>query len=380
MKAKRIISLAAIMVLMTTSIASADQVLTTKKNYNQNNMVTDPVTGEVAYESLTVEEATQKAIANSHTLKNLSEQKEEASNSYDNNLTSFTTYIDEATSDSNQQLMLSLKQLTNSLRSIDANEEIAKESIELNIQQLFNSIKTAEANLDLYDENMVIQEKNIKVAEVKKSLGLISQLEYYSLVKTYDQTVSEKNDLEISLDSAYRSLNEAMGTDLNKKYTLVYDEIVFEPMSDTNVQTKVNQALSSAESVKSAKESVELAEFDYKTYIPTSTPGLYTSKVNAISEASRNLEDTKTNLEQSIRNLYENIITAESTYNDTVQSLNLLKSQCDVIKTQYEAGQATEIDYLTALYNVHSAEVSLDSLVMNHDIMVKQYANPDLIG
>lgn len=379
MKSKRVISFALALSILSANVAYADQVVYSNKSKHRDNQVVNTETGEIVNETLTAEQAAEKAITYSHTLKTLAESKGETDNSYDNTLMLFNRFVDTETTSSNQQLILGLKQLMNGMRSIDANEKIAKDGIRLNVKNVFNSIKSAEDDIKLYEENMVIQEKDIKVAEVKKNLGLISQLEYNSKVTAYNTTVSERNSLKTTLDSAYRSLNELMGVDLNKKYDLVYDEIIYTPMEKVNLQTKINQALSTAEVIKSKKDAYDIAEFDQRTYVPSGTVGEFAEKENAVAQASRNLEDAKTKLSQSITSLYENITQAEVTYTDTVNSINLLKNQYDVIKTQYEMGKATELDVLNVEYNIHKAEAGLDKLIRGYDLMVQQFNNPDLI-
>lgn len=381
MKSKRILSLTLILTMLSANVAFADQALSSKKNYNQNNPVSvNSITGEVKYETLTSDQAAEKAIAYSHTLKTLSESRKESENTYDNTLRTFNDLIDTSTSTVNQQLVYGVKQLNIAMRSINANEQIAVDGIYLSVDNLFNSILAAEDDIKLHEENMVIQEKDIKVAEVKRNLGLMSQLEYESTVNNYNTTKDEKESLEIAVNEAYRSLNELMGTDLNKKYELVYDEVEYEPMGDVNISSAIERALSTAETIKSKKDALTLAEFDYKTYVPDATQvGQSITKKNAVYQATRDLETAETNLKTSMTNLYDTITELEQTYTDTKNSLSVLQSQYEVIKAQYEMGKATETDVLTVEYNIHKAEAGLDKIIRNHDILVKQFNNPNLI-
>lgn len=381
MKSKRILSMTLVLTMLSANVAFADQSLSSKKNYNQNNPVSvNQVTGEVKYETLTSEQAAQKAISYSHTLKTLNETQKENDNTYDNTLRTFNDYVDTATSDVNQQLIYGVKQLNNAMRSIKANEQIATDGIYLSVDNLFNSIRAALDDIKLHEENMIIQEKDIKIAEVKRNLGLMSQLEYESTVNAYNTTKDEKESLEIAVNEAYRSLNELMGTDLEKKYELVFDEVEYEPIGDVNLESSINRALVSVESIKSKKDAVNLAEFDYKTYVPNSTQvGQSLTKKNAVYQATRDLDTAETNLRTSMTNLYDTITKLEQTYTDTKSSLDVLNSQYKVVKAQYDVGKATETDVLTVEYNIHKAEAGLDKIVRSHNVLVKQFNNPDLI-
>ncbi len=382
MKSKRVLSITLILAMFSTNVAFGDQVISAKKNYNQNNPVSvNSITGEVTYEELTAEQAAAKALSYSHTLKSLNETRSENENTYDNTLRNFNDYIDTSTTTTNQQLIYGIKQLNNSMRSLDANEKIAEDSIYLSIDNLFNNIKFALDNIELHEENMAIQEKEIAIAEVKMNLGLMSQLEYESTVTAYNTTKDEKASLEIAVEEAYRSLNELMGTDLNKKYTLVFEDAEYEPMESVNLSSSISRALSTAESIKSKEDAVSLAEFDWKTYVPDSTEvGQSLTKKNAVYQANRDLETAKTDLETAMTDLYDNIIELEQSYTDTTNSLSVLNTQYEVVKAQYETGQATEIDVMNAEYNIHQTEAALEKIVRNHSVLVKQFNNPDLIS
>ncbi|MGN1318945.1 MAG: TolC family protein [Lachnospirales bacterium] len=384
MKFKRALSFGLIMALVSANTVFADMKLTTKKNYSQaqRNLV-EKENGEMGLPTLTVEEATKKAIDYSPTLKTLSENKVESNNSYEDLNFSFAhSFADSSISStsSNQQMAYNIRALNNALRSLSANEEIAKEAIALNIESLFNSIKVAQDDIDLHEQNMVIQEKNIEIAKVKKSLGLMSEVEYNNIVNNYNTTVAEKQSLENSIESAFRSLNDAMGTNLDTKYEIVLDEVEYEPMGAVDLQSCITRALNTSENIRAKKDAADLAEYDYKTYVPVSDQtGLNDTKKNASKSAAREYETAQTELQSKMTDLYESIKDTEQTYIDTLGTLSVLKNQYDVIKAQYELGKVTEVDLLTAEYNISQVEAGIDKIVRGHKILVQQFNNPNLI-
>ncbi len=380
MKSKRILSLTLIMAMLSANVVFADQVISSKKNYTQSTFNINSVTGEVTYIPLTVEDATTKAIAYSPTLKTLSENKVEADNSNDALTFSFEYTNNDSTNSANQQMAYNIRKLQNSLKSLDLNTQVAKDGIALNVKSLFNSIKAAQDQIDLYEQNMEIQKKNIQIAEIKMNLGLLSQLEYDNTVSTYNITEANKTNLEIEVNNSFRSLNELMGTDLNNKYDIVLDDVVYEPIGDINITNEITRAVASSVNIKTKKDELELAKYDYKTYVPTSSDiGMSDTKRNAVSQAQRDINDAETSLRQNMTTLYNNIISNEQKYTDTVSQLNVLKSQYTVIKTQYDSGKATELDVMNVEYNIAKLEAGLDQLVRGHALQIEQLNNPDLI-
>ena len=380
MKSKRVLAISLILSMLASNVVFADQVLTSKKSYTATTQTVNSVTGEVVYQDLTVEEATKKALANSSNLKTLNETKDVTDQQNDYITFSFQYTNSDSTTAENQQTSYSIRSLNNALKQIDLTASYATDAVELQVKNYFNTIKAAQDQIDLYEEDMVIQQKNIQIAEVKKNLGLISQLEYDNTVNTYNTTVASKTDLEITIDNAFRSLNETMGTDLANRYNLILDDVEYQPLGNVDLTSKITQSVASNYNIKILKDAVDLAQYDYDTYQPIAEMTYQNQqKKNTLNEAQRSLNDAETAYRNDMSTLYNSIISYEKDYTDYTGQLDVAKSKYEVTKTQYATGQATEVDVLSAAYTVSQLEKGIDQLVRGHALMVEKFNNPDLV-
>jgi outer membrane protein TolC len=323
---------------------------------------------------LTVDEAVKKAIAYSHDLKTLNE-----------NLTLAEDDVDDANSDLHiateyadvKRLDVQLKNLRKNIQSYTADTEIQKEKIRLSVIEYFAAIIHAEKQLELYEENMEIQSQQIEISKIKLEAGIISQNEYDNAVTSYNKTVSEKQSLEIATNNAYTSLNKLFGDDLNTRYTISLD-IDYVPF-DGNLSSTVNKAVSSSQKVIEAEQTMNIAKYEYDVHSGLYSTGSKEEKLNAYAKATRDLADTKTNVETSITNVYNNILTLENTYKTNKDNLEQKEKDLEILKLKAELGKATELEVKQAEYEIKKLEADIQNSIYTHYVLTEEFSNPDLI-
>lgn len=332
---------------------------------------------------LTIDQAVTDAIAYSRDLKTLAEDMDLTEDNEKVVRNSWAAQNDgETVSDyeATHSYAVQLRQLANTLSNYSANEEIAKQKIEYNIRSLFYSIKTAEDSLALYDAEIDIQARQLKIYETMLELGQLSQVEYNDYKETYDTLVSDRKAVESQISSAYRSLNQIMGKDINQQYNIILDDVTFTEMGDVSLEYEINKALATNQSVKEAQQTVDLNKYSLDSFIDSSTVSSdRTETENSYAQSTRNLEDTKTSLRASMTELYENIIEAERTYKDNAASLANMEEQLKVKETQYELGQITELELDAYKLSIETLRYNMESAVYDHDIMVREFQNSNLI-
>ena len=324
---------------------------------------------------LTVDEALSKAIAYSSTLKSLYEQKEINELSADDTRTSLVNsseYIDLT------NLNVELKNLMYNIQNYGTNVEIEKEKIRLNIIELFASIINAEDAIDLYEEEIELNERELKIAEVKNSLGLLSQTEYNGLVTENETVKSTKQSLESALDEAYASLNQILGQDIDTKYTVELN-IEYEPLGDVDLDYAIAKATTNSQSIKDLEEAAEIAGYKVDVYSVEYSGGYEESVRNSYAQATRELADAKTSMEVNLKSLYNNIVSAETTYNNNLASLAQQKQELEVKKVQLELGKITQLEYDQAEYQINQLENTIKQSVYSHYVDVCRFNNPDLM-
>lgn len=326
---------------------------------------------------LTIDQAVTDAIAYSRDLKNLEENIDIAKDT--------TRQVHSAWEvaegyESNHSYAVQLRQLAIALSTYSANQEIAKKKIEYNIRNIFYNIHTAEQSLALYDKQIDINERQLKIYETMLNLGKLSQVEYNNHKLEYDTLVSDKKAVETQIASAYRSLNQLMGKNIGQQYNLIVDDLTFEEMGDVSLDYEINKALSTNQTVKSAEDAANLAKYDIDSYVDGSSvsPDRNQKEAN-YAQATRALEDAKTGLKTAMTTLYDNIRETERTYKDNAAKLATMEEQLKVKETQYSLGKITLLELDAFKLSIDSLKQTMESSTYNHDIMVREFQNSDLV-
>ncbi len=324
--------------------------------------------------TLTVEEAVEKAISYSHTLKNIEENIEQADENFDDTVTSYTTaeegydIID---------LSTQLRSIRNQILNYQLSSEVEKLSIEISVKEYFADIINAEKQLELYQEEIDIAEAELEIAKVKMELGLLSETDYQSQVSSYNSTVRAKRNLATTIEDAYNSLNTVLGNDLKTKYNLVLD-MEYSEYDGDSLTTTINKALSSSQTIIESERSYELTKYELDSFSLLTSSGTRYQREVAVSQAARSLEDTRTSVQTSVENMYNQIMSLEDSYKDNLESLKELESNLEILKVKYELGSATELEVRNAQYKVDSMQLTIENQVAEHEILVEKFSNPVL--
>jgi hypothetical protein len=324
---------------------------------------------------LTVDEAVSKAVAYSRTLKTLYENNELNELSADDTRTDLiwsNEYVEVT------NLNVELKNLLYSIANYDENVAIEKEKIRLNIIELFAGIISAEDAIDMYDEQIELNERDLKIAEVKKGLGLLSQSEYDAMLVSNNNVKSSKQSLETQLDEAYNSLNKLLGQSLSLRYTVSLD-VEYEELGDVNLEYDVSKAVSSSQTIKEKQEAATIAKYKLDVYSHEYSGGYKESAQSNYAQATRALDDAKTSMEASLRTTYNSIQTAETNYSNNLASLEQKKKELEIKKVQLGLGKITQLEYDKAEYEVKQLENTIKQSVYSHYVLVCKYNNPDLL-
>ncbi len=326
---------------------------------------------------LTIDDAVTAAIAYSRDLKNLEENIDIAEDNEKSVRNSWSVSEDY---DEQHSLSVQLRQLANTLSNYSANKEKAKQQIEYNVRSIFYSIYTAENSLAIYDEQIDINARQLEIYKTMLDLGKLSQTEYNNYKLEYDTLVSDKAATETQISSAYRSLNQLMGKDIAQQYNLIVDDLEFENMTGTTLSYAISTALSTNQTLKETEESMNIYKYTLDTYIDGSTVSSDRSQTEAnYAQSTRTLADAKTSLTASITSLYEEIIEAERTYSDNVSELAYMEEQLQIKETQYSLGKITELELDAYKLSIDTLKNSMVTATYNHDLMVRQFENSDLI-
>lgn len=326
-------------------------------------------------QDLTVEEAVNKAIKYSSTLKSIDENLKIADDNQDDTVRDYT--LAEEGYDA-YDLSSQLRSIRNQILNYELSADVEKLSINISVKQFFSTVLKAERELELYDESLEISKKELKIAEVKYNLGLISATEYDSQQKSYQKIEMERDSKEMSISEAYISLNTVLGAgNLNTRYNLIMNT-EYIPFEGGDVTAAINKALSVAQSVVTAERSYELAKYRSESYSSLTSSDTVEERKIAVNQASRSLTETKNSVEKNVQNLYNEIIKNENDYKSNQFELEELEKELEILQVKLSLGKATELEVEKCEYSINQLKATIENQIREHEILIEKYNNPVL--
>ena len=327
--------------------------------------------------TLMLDDAIEKAIKYSKTLKSYDEENKITNEEISNTKLSLVS-----SGEPNQisSLAVQLKELyaKSEKNKLSASDE--KEAIAFSVFSFFIDIINAENNLKLYEEELVLKEKNLKISEVKLKYGKISKNDYETELFEYNNLIKEKKELQDIIDDAYTSLNKVLGTDLNTKYDLnLGEEITYNSIGEINLETEITLAINRNNEIKSQQEEVDIAKYALSLFTSGTGSDTKEAKIINYNKEFRSLEEQKTSLRESITKNYNEIIKLENEYNSNVTELENMKKQLQIKELNLKLGKATEIEIEEYKYEIKKLENTMQVQIYQHELLMRKFENPALL-
>lgn len=328
---------------------------------------------KVDAQELSLEEATQRALSRSTTLKNsnmdlnISEQKME---DRENDIANGHTL---------QQLLEYIKQNANYTTSL-LSREVAEEGVKFSLKQVYIDIINQEREIALTQQSMKNTEKELLVSKTKLKLGMISEQEYQSQQLNYQKTLANTEQKQRNVESAYQSLAKLIDLDTtNLQLTLepVYEPLEMELSLDTYIKSKINTDPNIKQKQINLDTATSEAKFTHASVSDTVTADEEAD--NSVAKAELALSDEKANLKSKLQNCYDNIIQLESNYDNSMLELENLKKQLTIAEKKYELQQNTELDVLKAKQSIAEKESEIIGLIYEHMLLIEQFQNSYLL-
>ena len=327
----------------------------------------------VITESLTVDQATDAAIAASNELRNLEDTVVTNNETLENLKDQFQTEWDYSKVLS---LAVQIMQLETKNSQANNNSGLARDNLRISVMNLFSSIINAQNALKLTDQSLDIQKRKLDIAKVKHEIGYLSKLDYDILANSYKQKQAARETQSIAIDNAFISLNKIMGYTLTKKYNLILN-LSYKPVAgNINLAGAVNSALRNDPSAVNQQANVNVAEYKKEMYDPDVSTDTEESLKRDINQAERSMYETERGIEQKVINAYNDIKEQEIKYDNAVLELEALKLKLPLLLKKVELGKITKLELDELYYQIAQQEETIRSLAYSHEIRVLQFNNP----
>jgi outer membrane protein len=328
-------------------------------------------------QTLTYEQAIQKALSSSYSLQNAQadidraeEVKEKAAdnvlytpagpgNSYANK--AYTGYAKAEIGYSMQK-----KKLT-----------VEEDSIAYSVREAYNAVLQALEKKKLADQSVENAYLQNNIARYKQMQGLISDYEADKADKTYQSELKNQKAAVTAVDNAYEKLNQLIKVPANTRLNLT-DYPTFKKLENVDLEAHVAQVLDENPSIWLAGKNIDLArlDLDLYTFNDKTNPDSYKAKQIDVDKAQYTYSDARDKTAQGVRNIYYNIRQLEENYDVLQQKLKMAEDALRLAQVQFDVGVITKAELSSARLAVEQLKQQLADTTISHDNLIQAFEKP----
>ena len=325
-------------------------------------------------ETLTFDDAVEKALRNNSSLNNLKASMDLAESQLE------IQYNEAYSSEEGFSGLISFLNSQSSYQNDELSVVAQEESVKHSMKESYINIIELQRDVALSELSLKNDELNLALSKIQLSNGKISQSEYDNLNLAYNTAKEQLETKKETLEMEYVSLNLLMGTDISNRYNFVM-EAVYEPFElDIPIESYINGKVALSNSVRQAEKNYETTKQTSKlTPLNSSEIGGYQSAQNSLNSAEMSYEDAKDSVYQSLYQKYNSIVQEEKDYSSGLEELKLLQEEFERTQIKYLSGNASYYELLTAQYNVAEKENTLLTTVYSHMLLSEELTNTELM-
>ncbi len=240
-----------------------------------------------------------------------------------------------------------------------------KELISLAVRNQFNTIDSTNSDMKLCDEQINLKEKELQIANVKKSRGLISKHDYEALQNSLEELKKTKEQKKLGMNKALLELNHYLNLKDIQDYTIRPIAYEYQPLTlkNTEIETKALQASSVNMAVTAKEHGVSLQQL-------TLDRNLYQGN-KAIQQADIYIDETeilkmKEDIRSGVKREYSDLKLLE-------EKIALLRQQ-QYNKEQELENEKTKLGYgKVSSFSVEQKELELKEMQHQYNELIKGY-------
>lgn len=333
---------------------------------------------------ITYEEALQKALKNSVDLKKLEEDIKITEERQENAGNAVTVerpsgngiYVSDAP---HINALLNLVAVNIGGEVNKYQKEIKESIVEYQVKTAFNSITNLKKDIEILKRSLEVSHMQLEIIKQKAQLGLESEYSQAQAMQNYEQQQKQLDSLYKTLDNQYISLNRLIGEVGNEKLVLDYT-IIYAPMEEIDANIYALQSINKSPSVHIQEGVVKQAEYNLNLYTYSGSSDSYAIRKSQLEQARMDLTDVKSQLQDNIKNAYNQIHQTEKQYEVDQLELQKAKQQWEVAKTRFELGMIIEAELKQAELAVLKAQVDLEKTVAQYDLLKFAFQRPYLLS
>jgi len=252
------------------------------------------------------------------------------------------------------------------------------DKLELEVYKATSKVLLVERELELEKSKQDILVKKYEMAQVRFSEGKLTENDLNDAKYALDLKTIDVNKATKKLETADLDLKRVLGLDMNGELVGIKDDLVLTSTDDIDIEKVVEEALKNdvelyikAENLKASEKTMEFAKEIYEEDTVE-----YDAKMLELENAKVDFDDAKVNLEVSIRNKYNDILTAKDKVELAQKWEKINKSKLDNAEFKFEKGIISKEEVLNekekyldsqyqtflAIYDYNTVKTEFDTL------------------
>lgn len=296
---------------------------------------------------LTIEEATKMAVNNNSQLRTYELSMEATKEKMKDDRLEFYQYMD----------------MDISKRQLDQTMKFLKDQITYDVWKSYNSYILAQQQLVLMEKEITLAAKEQKQAEIKKERGIISQVDYDTILVKIENTKNEELAKEQEIVNLSKNFKMLVGVDINKyelENNITYEAFKQVGSIDSYIESKVDDMLKyNEESVKYADETrIERASINGMAPYWSDYLG---EKANT-SQKATTIEQQREQYKKSLLSTYATLLSNEKQLEQLNANSKVQNKQLKVAEIKYQAGLISAYEYESTKQQVDQTSYQIISL------------------
>ncbi|QEK13249.1 hypothetical protein FQB35_13750 [Crassaminicella thermophila] len=358
------------------SIARTVTVLT------ENNLVEqkeEKVTWDYNYDQLL-----EKALKSSKDLKKaemLVEKAEELEDDATDKFKRTNTIPREMTSDPDvagkkHLVYRNLKAQRFALEKAEKDVETMKEKIAYDLKNAYYDVLKSENNKKLAELGLEIKREMMRHTNLRYEQNMASEYEKNKAKREYEEAKKKYEMSQKALDMAYEALNYLVGLNPDERYTLegqiVFDQI---PEVDLDIDSHIPTMINKSPQIWALEKKIDLAQLGLDLFVFNYDGDYEATKIDR-KTLDIDLSNLKQAYEENLRKLHTGLETLKKQYESTKIALEKAEDDLNVVKLNFEVGNAIELEVKAASFKVEELKKQLDEIVMNYNDKATLYEKP----
>ncbi|WPC42254.1 TolC family protein [Clostridium sp. JS66] len=248
-----------------------------------------------------------------------------------------------------QQLITPLKDQQN-IKNQQFALDVRLNNLKFDMERQYLNILTSNDQIDNINKTLTNIDEQINKLQQQINLGLATNDSLNSLNVQKSQLMNQIDSINADIDSSMLTIKQYLNVDLNRNLNLADAKKEFAIFDDTNVSSKIDEAVAKDYGVIEAQNSLDIAKKQqeiYKQYDNDISGGL-TGAESDLLKAQNDLVAAKANAKTNIWNKYYTLKSDENAVETQALNLKSAQSDYDKAKSNYDNGMTDKLALDTA--------------------------------